>query len=71
LAVVVTSNLRLARAPGNVALPAQISGLPRDSLANVSQIVTLDKTFLVERCAQLPSEWIRRIEAGLRLALGL
>src|SRR2546425_8100681 len=66
LAIVVTSNQRFARAPGNVVLPAQVSGLPRDSVANVSQIVTLDKTFLVERCARLPEEMIQQIEDGLR-----
>jgi mRNA interferase MazF len=71
LAVVVTSNQRLARAPGNVVLPAQVSGLPLDSVANVSQIVTLDKTFLVARCARLPEELIQQIEEGLRLVLAL
>jgi mRNA interferase MazF len=71
LAVVVTSNQRLARAPGNVVLPALVSGLPQDSVANVSQIVTLDKTFLVERCARLPEEMIHQIEDGLRLVLAL
>lgn len=71
LAVVVTSNQRLARAPGNVLLPAEISGLPRDSVANVSQIVTVEKSFLVERCGRLPDETIRRIEAGMRLVLAL
>jgi mRNA-degrading endonuclease toxin of MazEF toxin-antitoxin module len=40
-------------------------------VANVSQIVTLDKTFLVERCARLPEDLIRQIEAGLRLVLAL
>jgi len=71
LAVVLTSNQRLAQAPGNVALPAQASGLPQDSVANVSQIVTLDKAFLVERCARLPEELIKQIEEGLRLVLAL
>jgi mRNA interferase MazF len=71
LAVVVTSNPRLARAPGNVALPAKVSGLPRDSVVNVSRIVTLDKTFLVERSTRLPDELIQHIEDGLRLVLAL
>ena len=71
LAVIVTSNQRLARAPGNVLLPAAISGLPHDSVANVSQVVTLDKTFLVERCGRLPDVLLRQIEAGLRLVLAL
>ena len=59
LAVVATSNQRLARAPGNVVLPTRVSGLPQDSVANVSQIVTLDKTFLVERCARLSGSFLR------------
>ena len=71
VAVVITSNQRLAQAPGNVVLPAQVSGLPKDSVANVSQIVTLDKTFLLERCARLPEGTIQRIEDGLRLVLAL
>lgn len=71
LAVVITSNLRLAQAPGNVVLPAQMSGLPQDSVANVSQIVTIDKSFLMERCKRLPEALIRQIDAGLGLALGL
>ena len=71
LAVIVTSNPRLARAPGNVVLPAQVSGLPQDSVANVSQILTLDKTFLVERCGRLPDVLMRQIEEGLRLVLAL
>jgi mRNA interferase MazF len=69
LAVVVTSNQRLARAPGNVVLRAQVSGLPQDSVVNVSQIVTFDKSFLVEGYARLREEMIRQIEDGLRLVL--
>ena len=71
LAVLITSNERLALAPGNVSLPAQVSGLPRDSVVNVSQIVTLDKTFLLERRGRLPDATIQQIEEGLRLVLGL
>ena len=71
LAVVITSNQRLARAPGNVILPAHVSGLPRDSVANVSQIVTLDKSFLVQRCGRLPDATLQQLEDGLRLVLAL
>ena len=49
IAVVITANLRLADAPGNVRLVASETGLPKDSVANVSQIITVDKTFLVEK----------------------
>jgi len=71
IAVVLTSNLRLAAAPGNVFLPASESGLPKDSIANVSQIITVDRTFLTEKCGRLPLPLIRSIEEGLRLALSL
>ena len=71
VAVVLTSNLRLAEAPGNVFVPASESGLPKDSVANVSQVITVDRTFLTEKCGRLPSHLIRSIEEGLRLALSL
>ena len=69
--VVISSNERLALAPGNVRLPAEVSGLPRDSVANVSQIITIDKAFLAERCGRLPESIIRQIEEGLRVVLAL
>jgi mRNA interferase MazF len=71
LALALTSNLRLLDAPGNVLLPANASGLPRDSVANVSQIVTLDRDFLTERVGHIPSELLRDVNAGLRLVLAL
>lgn len=69
--VTITSNLRLADAPGNVPLAAGTGGLPKDSVANVSQVVTLDKTDLGERLGALDRPTLRRVEAGLRLVLGL
>lgn len=71
IVVVLTSNLRLAEAPGNVFMPASESGLPKDSVANVSQVITVDRIFLTERCGPLPSYLIRSIDEGLRLALSL
>jgi mRNA interferase MazF len=71
LAVVLTSNLRLSDAPGNVFLAAAVSGLPKDSVANVSQIVTLDKGFLSGRCGCVPPLGMKAIDDGLRLALSL
>ncbi len=71
IAVVVTSNLRLALAPGNVLLPSKATGLPQDSVANVSQVITLDKAFLTERVGPLPSYLLELVEDGLRLALSL
>ena len=69
--VVLTSNLRLSEAPGNVLLAAAESGLPKDSVANVSQVVTLDKEFLSRRCGRIPPRGMKAIDEGLRLALSL
>jgi len=71
IAVVLTSNLRVAEAPGNVIVPAFDSGLPKDSVANVSQVITVDRTFLTERRGRLPANLIRSIDEGLRLILSL
>ena len=71
VAVAITSNLRLADAPGNVELAAEESGLDRDSVVNVSQIVTIDKSELSDRAGQVEPATMRRIEAGLSLALDL
>ncbi len=71
IAVVLTSNLRLTEAPGNVLIPASDSGLPKDSVANVSQIITVDRTLLTERCSRLPAHLIRSIDDGLRLVLSV
>jgi len=71
VAVVITSNLRLAAAPGNVLLPAGESGLPKDSVVNVSQIVTLDKQTLDESIGQVSAQTLMLIERGIRLVLDL
>lgn len=69
--VAVTSNLRLAAAPGNVPLPAGSAGLEKDSVVNVSQVVTLDKSDLSRRLGTLDRLEIGQVDAGLRLALDL
>lgn len=69
--VIVSPNLGLLDAPGNVLLPKTASGLPRDSVANVSQWVTVDKDYLDERVGHLPPRILSRVEAGLRLLLDL
>jgi mRNA interferase MazF len=69
--VIVTSNLGLARAPGNVFLPQSVSGLDRDSVANISQVLTVDKTLLTDFIAILPDSLIYQIEEGLKLVFGL
>ncbi len=66
-----TPNLALADAPGNVTVRARESRLPRDSVINVSQLYTVDKTMLGELCARLSDRRMRAVDAGLRLALGL
>lgn len=71
VALVVTSNLRLAEAPGNVPLSRKDSGLPRRSVADVSQIVTLDRSFLGEKVKRLGPAKLREVEKGVRLVLGL
>lgn len=69
--VVLTSSIRLLDAPGNVLLETAESGLPRDSVANVSQVVTLDREFLAERQGRVSPETLGEVERGLRLVLDL
>jgi mRNA interferase MazF len=71
LVVVLTTNLRLVDAPGNVLVSARTSGLPRDSVANVSQLVTLDRGYLDERVGRLSVRVMASVDAGLKLVLGL
>jgi len=71
IAIVLTSNAKLIDAPGNVLVDRKQSGLPRDSVANVSQVVTLDRSYLSERVCKLPPRTMAAIDAGLRLALEL
>lgn len=68
--VPLTSNLRWADAPGNVLLPARLTGLPKDSVGNVSQIVTLDRKNLIERTGQLPPKKLNLLLAGIDIVLG-
>lgn len=67
----ITSNLALAEAPGNVLLTAGDSGLPRDSVVNVSQVLTLDRRFLVAAAGRVPTGLMPEVERGIALALGL
>ncbi len=68
--VPLTSNLRWASAPGNVLLQARLTGLPKDSVANVSQIITLDKRILTERVGKLSRKKFDVILAGIDIVLG-
>jgi mRNA interferase MazF len=71
IAVTITSNIRLADAPGNVKLALGKSGLSRDSVANVSQIITIDKQFLGEKVGQINHRTMQQIDEGIKLVLAL
>jgi mRNA interferase MazF len=68
--VPLTSNLKWAGAPGNVTLPARLTGLPKDSVANVSQIVSVDKDLLTTRVAKLPRAKLELLLSGIDVVLG-
>jgi mRNA interferase MazF len=68
--VPLTSNLRRADAPGNVLLSARVTGLPKDSVANVSQPVTLDRKALAEPVGRLPDNKLELVLAGIDVVLG-
>ena len=68
--VPLTSNLRWADAPGNVSLAARLTGLPKDSVANVSAIVALDRALLTERVGRLARAKIELLLAGIDVVLG-
>lgn len=71
IAAIITSNTALAAMPGNVFLPAVASGLPKDSVVNVTALVTLDKTDLEPPAAHLPTSLMSEVDRGLRRVLGL
>jgi len=71
IAAVITSNADLARAPANVALTVRQSGLPKPSVINVSQLVTLDRSFLAQRVGTLPARTLDALDEGLRRVLSL
>jgi mRNA interferase MazF len=71
IAVVLSTNLRLVDAPGNVLIPAKASGLKKDSVANVSQVITVDREFLMELVGRVRGQFFKDVENGLRLILGL
>lgn len=67
----ITTNLELADAPGNVMLSASSAGLTRDSVVNVSQLLTLDRSFLTELAGTLPPRLLRSVDEGLKTVLQL
>ncbi|MEJ2307204.1 MAG: type II toxin-antitoxin system PemK/MazF family toxin [candidate division WOR-3 bacterium] len=69
ICAVITSNIRLARAPGNVILSKKNSNLPKKSVVNVSQIVTLDKSYLTECVGAISKNLMGKVENGIKLVL--
>jgi mRNA interferase MazF len=69
--VVLTSTARLAALPGNVAVAAELSGLDKDSVVNVTQLATIDRAALESLAGHLPSWLMTQVDDGLRRALGL
>lgn len=70
ICVPLTSNLKWALAPGNLRLSSRVTGLPRESVANVSQIVAVDKAFLSKRTGKLPASKLELLLSGINLVLG-
>jgi len=71
IAIVLTTNLRLAAAPGNVLVTADDTHLPKDSVVNISQIITVDKSFLAERVSEVDDRIMLLVEDGVRTVLAL
>lgn len=71
LAAVISSNTGLAVMPGNVFLPALTTGLPKDSVVNVTALVTLNKSDLSDWAGQVPASMMRDVDQGLRRVLAL
>ncbi|WP_061233442.1 type II toxin-antitoxin system PemK/MazF family toxin [Leptospira noguchii] len=71
VSIAITSNLNLSEAPGNVLISKKESSLSKDSVVNVSQIVTLDKERFIKRAGKLKSSKINEVETGLKLVTGL
>lgn len=67
----ISSSSRIKIAPGNVQLPSRTSGLPRDSVVNVTQLLAVDKDLLLQRVGHLPPFKLHEVEDGLRLVLAL
>ncbi|MFH0783580.1 MAG: type II toxin-antitoxin system PemK/MazF family toxin [Pseudomonadota bacterium] len=71
ISVVITSNLQLADAPGNILLSKKESGLPKKSVINVSQLITVDKSFFTEKIGSIGVLKLKEVETGIRLVLSL
>ena len=71
IVAVITSNMALASAPGNVQLGPRSSGLPKESVVNISQLITVDRRFLTEKIKSIDPQKMKEVEDGLRLILAI
>ncbi|MCW3987024.1 MAG: type II toxin-antitoxin system PemK/MazF family toxin [Candidatus Bathyarchaeota archaeon] len=71
ICAVITSNLNLVKAPGNVRLSKKESNLPRESVINVSQIVTIDRSYITKCVGTVPKRILKQVEDGIKLVLNL
>lgn len=71
IVVILTTNLKFANSLGNVLLRAYETGLPRDSVANVTQLLTIDKSLLTDFVIDLPNHLVKKIDEGLKLVMEL
>ncbi len=71
IVVALTSNIALAQAPGNVLLKARHAGLAKDSVVNVSQVITVDKQCLTEKVKKVEPSTMAEVDNGLRLVLAI
>lgn len=68
--VVITSQIKLANAPGNVSLPPTMTGLDRESVANISQVITVDQRSLGEHIGRVTGQKLERVLDGIELLIG-
>ena len=71
ICAVITSNIKLAEAPGNILLNSKSTGLIKDSVINVSQIITVDRSYFLEKIGSLNNRQFKKLEDGLKIVLGL
>ena len=71
VAAAITSNAKLGMAPGNVSLSRKSGGLDRESVINVSQLITLDRSFLNDRAGKISAAKMQDVDEGIRLVLAL
>jgi len=69
ICAILTSNLELLEAPGNILIEKTVSNLPKDSVLNISQIYTVDRKSIEERIGRLPERYIPRIDSSIRLIM--